>query len=309
MQKSRWYVSYRYRHAIFEDYRDGTSDIPLSQVLWDGNPASRTSENFPIVPTEIEQQAHIFKVGYQLDEQSVISVIVPYILQSTDHISIVPGFSSFSISTEGIGDVVLSYRRDMWQRNNHLITAKIGMSFPTGSIDEEGDPPRGPGDQQLPYTMQLGSGTFDLPVGINYIGQQDKWSWGGNANAKFRLGRNSRGYHLGHTAGASVWSGFRIFPWLKPILKVDYRYSDHIHGMDKELLVPGPFPFPASIANPEFYGGHKIATSFGFEVIPPAGPFSNHSFGFSYSIPVYQNLNGPQVKESDHLSVNWNWHF
>lgn len=307
-QESRWFVSYRYHRVVFEDYRDGTSDIPLSQILFDGIPANRTSKNFPIAPAKIVQEAHVFNVGYQLDEQSAINVIVPYLLQTTDHVSIVPGFSSFTLSTEGIGDVVLSYRRDMWQRDNHLISAKAGISFPTGSIDEEGDTPRAPGDQQLPYTMQLGSGTFDLPVGVNYLGQEDKWSWGASANAKIRLGRNSRDYRLGHTAGVSLWSGLQIFPWLKPIVKVNYKYSDHIHGIDKEILVPGAFPFPASITNPEFYGGHKISTSFGIEVTPHFGSFSNHSFGFSYSMPVYQNLNGPQVEEDDRISVNWNWH-
>lgn len=309
LQRSRWQVSYRYRRAVFEGYRDGTSDIPLSQVLFDGNPANRTSKNFPIVPTKITQEAHIFNVGYQLDDRSAINVIVPYILQTTDHVSIVPGFSSFTISSEGIGDVVLSYRRDVWQRDNHLIIARAGISLPTGSIDEEGDTPRAPGDQQLPYTMQLGSGTFDIPVGINYIGQKDKWSWGTGVNAKFRLGRNSRDYRLGHTASVSVWSGRQISSWLKPTVQIDYKYTDRIHGMDDEITVPGAFPFPASITNPDLFGGHKISTLFGIEVGPPSGLFSNHSLGFGYSMPIYQNLNGPQVKEDDQISVNWNWHF
>jgi hypothetical protein len=40
------------------------------------------------------------------------------------------------------------------------------MRLPTGSIDEVGDTPRnGSGTlERLPYTMQLGSGTYDFAV-------------------------------------------------------------------------------------------------------------------------------------------------
>ncbi len=307
--ESRWSISYRYRRSVFEGYRDGTKDIPLSQVLFDGNPANRTSSNFPIVPTKITQEAHIFNVGYRINELSAISVVVPYILQSTDHVSIIPGYSSFEISTEGVGDVVLLYERDMFQWENSLILAKVGVSFPTGSINKVGNTPRSSGNQQLPFTMQLGSGTFDLPLGINYYGQHKKWSWGAGANAKFRLERNSRNYHLGHTAGAVVWSGMQISAWLKPVFKIQYRFSDRIHGLDKELLVSQAFPFPASITNPRLFGGHKILASFGFDLSPQSGSLRNHSLGFRYAKPIYQNLNGPQVKEDGIISVSWNLDF
>ena len=306
---SRWNISYRFRRTVFEGYRDGTTNVPRSQVLFDGNPANRTSRNFPIVPTKITQEAHIFNLGYKLDSLSAINVVVPYIKQSTNHISIVPGFSTYSITTEGVGDVVLSYERDIFQMENSFVLAKLGISFPTGSINQTGNTPRGPGEQQLPFTKQLGSGTFDFPIGINYYGQHNKWSWGAGANAKFRLGRNSRNYRLGHTAGASVWSGIQMFPWLKPTVNIDYRYSDHIHGMDNALLAPGAFPFPASITNPRFFGGHKVFASIGFELSPQSGPLSKHTIGFSYAKPIYQNLKGLQIEQDGIIDVYWDLRF
>ena len=45
------------------------------------------------------------------------------------------------------------------------------------SIDEKGDTPRGRGTQ-VPYTMQLGSGTWDLDAGVAYAGTTGRWHWG-----------------------------------------------------------------------------------------------------------------------------------
>ena len=49
------------------------------------------------------------------------------------------------------------------QSLNSVWKVGAGVSLPTGSIDEEGDTPRAPGDQQLPYTMQLGFRNLGLP--------------------------------------------------------------------------------------------------------------------------------------------------
>ena len=48
---------------------------------------------------------------------------------------------------------------------NSSLRVVAGSAF-LGSIDEEGDTPRAAGDQQLPYTMQIGSGTWDLPAAL-----------------------------------------------------------------------------------------------------------------------------------------------
>ena len=305
----RWHFGYHYRYAEFDVYLDGTDDVPISQVIFDGNPANRTNKNFTVVPTMITQQAHVFSLGYDIDAVSSLYVVLPYILQDTDHISIVPGFESFNMHTEGIGDVVLSYTRELWQWQAHEVSINAGISFPTGSIDEKGDTPRGPGDQQLPYTMQLGSGTFDLPISAQYSGRKGKWSWGAEVSGKIRFGENSRDYRLGNQFGASAWGSTRVLSWLEPSIKFDYRYSDRIHGADQELLVPGPFPFPAAIANPRFYGGHKAFAIFGVRIDPSDGLFQNHAIELLYAEPIYQSLNGIQIQEDYHFNISWKWDF
>lgn len=308
-ENSRWHVAYYYRRAKFEGYRDGTNDLPTSVVLFDGNPANRTDKNFPVVPTKIIQQAHILNIAYQIDELSSVHFVVPYIVQTTDHISIVPGFAQFTISSQGIGDVVMSYTRRLWQNGKHTVLVNAGLSFPIGSINEEGDTPRAPGDQQLPFTMQIGSGTVDLPASINYSGYAGKWIWGGELSGKVRFGKNSRNYRLGNRAGLTSWLRVRVSNWLEPSVKLDYQYSEHIHGIDDELLVPAAFPFPAAITNPKFFGGHKLFAVVGVQLKPPIESLRQHTIYFSFSKPIYQSLNGIQVQEDHNFNISWKWNF
>ena len=66
--------------------------------------------------------------------------------------------------------------------------------MPTGSIDEEGDTPRAPGSQQLPYTMQLGSGTWDFPLFLSFRKYEARWDWGMDASYTLRTCSNDRDY-------------------------------------------------------------------------------------------------------------------
>lgn len=309
VDKNKWQINYHYRRVDFEGYREGTDEVLLSEFLFDGVPANRTDRNFPVAPTNIIQEAHIFNLGYELNENSLFYFAIPYIIQTTYHVSIIPGYESFDLSSEGIGDVVLSYTYRMLQFEDQNISINLGLSLPTGSIDKQGDTPRAPGDQQLPYTMQLGSGTYDILASVNYVYQTGKWQFGAEISGKFRLGRNDRDYRLGNKIGLTLSSSVQALKWLQPSLKFSYLYTDHIHGLDSELLVPGPFPFPAAITNPEFYGGHKLYAVMGFRINPAASEFKNHAFDFFISVPILQDLNGIQVEEDHQIQLSWKWNF
>ena len=306
---SPWYFGYHYRHVEYEGYKNGPNDIPISQVLFSGVAGTRTNLNFPVVPTKIVQQAHVFNIGYKINKTSAINLIVPYVIQSTNHVSIVPGFDEFNISTEGIGDIVFSYTGQVWESNKHSISLSIGASFPSGSIDEQGDTPRGPGDQQLPYTMQLGSGTFDLPLAISYMYTNDKWLMAVVAEGKQRFGKNSREYRMGNQYSLGLFGNVGLLKWLDSYAKFDYRYTDIIHGADQEILVPGPFPNPAPITNPKFYGGKSLRLKLGIVLSPESGKFKNHKLDLSYTKPLYQDLNGIQVQEDHQIHLDWLWDF
>lgn len=194
---SPWSLSYQFNSIEFDGYRDGNNSLDLDQVLWSGPSEQRTASNFPVVPTVIKQHVHLFNLGYQLSDNLGVYLTIPHVQQETDHISIVPGYEKFLIKTKGAGDTLLSGRYQFVSSELHHWWFGFGMSFPTGSIDEQGDTPRAPGNQQLPYTMQLGSGTYDFPLELSYqhLGSHD---FSLNFSAMIRTGKNNRDYRLGN---------------------------------------------------------------------------------------------------------------
>ncbi|MGK0293647.1 MAG: hypothetical protein ACI9U1_002049, partial [Porticoccaceae bacterium] len=303
---SPWTLATHFKVMEFDGYLDGTQSLNNGEVLWDGprGVEPRTAKNFPVVPTVITQKAVIFALGYKLSSQWQGSLLVPYIHQETDHISSVPGYSNFKIETSGIGDIsaVAHYR---WNSSYEGVWGfSFGVSLPTGSIDEEGDTPRPTADdkEQLPYTMQLGSGTYDFPFAINYQHDTGAHDINVGLSAKIRIGTNDRNYRLGNNYGLNGRYQFNLSPRLQPFIGLDFEYSEKIHGQDDSLIIPGlpVSPYPASITNPELFGGKKINLGLGllWSVV------KNFKLKLEIGLPVYQNLNGPQPKENWQTTIS-----
>jgi hypothetical protein len=298
----RWNFSYSYRKSRFKDYLDGSNKIPVRDVLFSPGEEPRTDKNFPVVPTDIEQEIHTANLRYSFTPDISLSLAIPYVKQSTDHISVVTGYSNFNISTDGLGDISLlaSYRfaktiRGRWQ-------AGLGVSFPSGSIDEEGDTPRAPGKQQLPYTMQLGSGTYDVPAYLSYLRNEASFTWGVDLSSKIRLGENDRDYRLGNTVSASSWMRLTTISWIQPSIKLGYRHWADIHGKDSSLMVPGPYPYPAPVVDPSLYGGDQVDLLLGLRI--PVFSEESH-VDLEFGKPIYQSLNGPQSSEDYRFAVTF----
>ena len=292
----RWSFGYSYRQLRVGNYKIGTRDVSLDDVLFTPG-EMRTNENFPVVPTFIDQHVHAFSGSYRASTALSFSILVPYILQGTDHISSVPGFDEFRLSSDGIGDITLSasYQREL--SDSAVLKTSLGIQIPTGSINEMGDTPRnGTGTlERLPYTMQLGSGTPDVAISAGYNQRVGQFSLGTNISSTIRTGMNENGYRLGNSYGVSLSAQYNLRWYLKPGMRISARHLGEIQGRDESLLVPMAFPFPASITNPANYGGEKIHAA--FNVATCFSKNCNVTFTGEVGVPIYQNLNGVQPKD------------
>lgn len=298
--RRRWHLAYRYSRAEFDEYRLGTDKLSYSDVLWSGPSEQRTANNYPVVPTKITQEVHNILLGYQYNEQISARLSVPFIKQSTDHISIVPGYDEFNISSDGVGDVVALIDYQLSRSVNSAWHSILGLSVPTGSIEKEGDTPRAPGDQQLPYTMQIGSGTWDLPVGLTYKKYGQYFNGGSDMLAVIRTGNNDRDYRLGHKFTWSGWLSWNAGTLFEPGARLSYRWQGDISGQDVSLLVPNPtFPYPAPVVDPSAFGGQQLDLAIYMHMKLAV----NWNFHVEYSQPLWLNLNGPQSAEKFRLGV------
>ena len=296
----RWHLSYTYAVSDYHDYHLGTQRIGYDEVLFQPGQEDRTDDNYPVVPTEIKQEVHALRLAYDLTSTVTVRAQLPFVMQSTDHISIVPGYDAFNISSEGVGDTALVLDAIISQSLSSIWKLGAGVSVPTGSIDEEGDTPRAPGNQQLPYTMQLGSGTWDIPLLLSFRKYGARWDWGTNADFTWRTGKNDRDYRLGHKGGVAGWFQWKGFTAFSPGMRLHYRWRGRIAGQDAALLVPNPqFPYPAPVTNPSAFGGEQIDLTV-FVRFPLANGWYTEA---SYAQPLYLDLNGPQSSEKYHFSI------
>lgn len=298
--QNRWHLSYTYAVSEYDEYYLGTHSVSYDEVLFTPGVDTRSENNYPVVPTEIMQEVHAVRLAYDLTQAMTLRAQVPFVMQSTDHISIISGYDAFNISSDGIGDIALVLDSTVSQSLNSSWKVGAGLSMPTGSIDEEGDTPRAPGNQQLPYTMQLGSGTWDFPLFVSFRKYEAKWDWGVDGSFTLRTGENDRDYRLGNKASLGGWLMWKGASAFTPGIRLDYRWRDDIDGEDVSLRVPIPaFPYPAPVTNPSAFGGEQVDLTAFLRV-----PFAKNWYAeASYAQPIYLDLNGPQSSEKYHFSV------
>ena len=178
-----WMLSYRYMTMEMDGMRRGTNSISTSSVLNDGF--------FTVAPEWMTMDMHMLGLMYAPSDQLTLMVMANYLETEMRHLvrPLGPllaaiGDDGFTTRSNGLGDLRLTGLYRFYLKQNHRAHFGLGLSLPTGSIDEKDRTPR-PGmppsfnRNQLPAAMQLGSGTFDLLPSLTYAGRYQDWSWGG----------------------------------------------------------------------------------------------------------------------------------
>ncbi len=303
--EDEWMLGYQYMFMSMDGNRNGTQKISDQDVLKD----------FMVAPTNMTTQMHMIGVMHGLSDDLTLMVMLPYIKKSMDHITKAGG--RFTTDSEGPGDLKLSatytfygnVKRDAFHATPwgpHRLLLDIGLSIPTGSIDEKdflANPTMG--KKQLPYPMQLGSGTFDLSPGMTYLGQSENWAWMAEAVITSRLGKNSNNYRLGNLYHISSWLARKVTDALSLFIEMDGDILENIEGADPALnptLVP--------TADPGRRGGKSVDLSVGVNIYLPADEVNKgHRIVIEGGFPLYDSLDGPQLNMAWMLNVGWAWTF
>ena len=286
-----WMLSYRYMHMNMDGNRDGTGRVGTQEVL----------DDFMVAPLDMTMDMHMLGAMYGLTDTVTLMAMIPYLDKSMDHRTRMG--VTFTTDAEGFGDAKLTALFTMFDNGAHHVHLGAGLSLPTGSIDEKDDTPAGP-DQQLPYPMQLGSGTFDLMPGLTYLGNSGAWSWGGQVLATLRLGDNDRDYSLGDSFDLTAWLARQLGPLFSASLRAKASFWGDIDGADKDLN-----PMMVPTADPDRRGGSRVDILAGLSLQGPNGPLQGHSLSLELGFPVYQKLDGPQLETDWTFIGGWRWMF
>ena len=271
-------LSLQYARMKMDGNRDGTDDVSTAEVL----------SQFSVAALSMDVDMLMASAMYGVTDDITVMAMVPYVRKSMDHIT---GMGvEFTTESEGVGDVRAVGGYDLFKSMDHTLKVTLGLSAPTGSTDERDDTPAG-ANQVLPYPMQIGSGTFDLLPGVTYTGREGDWSWGGQLGAVVRLGENDEDYTLGNVYQASLWGARRWTDWMSSSLRVLGEIEEDIDGADPRLD-----PAQVQTADPDLRGARRVSLGLGMNFLVPSGPLQGVGLSVEAILPVFQDLDGPQVE-------------
>jgi len=285
--KGDWMFTYSYNRMNMKDNLSGKDAVSQEEVL----------SEFMVSPTAMTMQMHMFGLMYGVSDKLMLMVMMPYSLLSMDLTNRMG--QSFTTRSEGIGDMKLSGTYTLYQQANQKLLLNVGVSVPTGSINERDNTPVAT-DQKLPYPMQLGSGTYDFLPGMTYTLQQGLWSWGSQLSANLRFDENDNNYQLGNAYGLTMWGVRKINRFMNSSLRLDGKKWGNIEGADPEL---NPMLVPTS--RTDLRAGTSVDLLLGVDFVGSKGTFKDNRLGVEVGVPVYQNLTGPQLKTTSRLTIAW----
>ena len=123
--------SYRYRFMDMDGNRDGTDNLSDTEVL----------QQFSVTPVRMTMQMHALGVMYAPTDDLTLMAMVPYVFKEMDHVT--RRGVHFTTHSEGFGDIKLTALYQVLNQSRQRIHLNIGMSFPTGSIEERDNTPAG----------------------------------------------------------------------------------------------------------------------------------------------------------------------
>ncbi|MEP4532021.1 MAG: hypothetical protein ABJ004_02970 [Cyclobacteriaceae bacterium] len=296
--KGDWMVSYRYMMMGMDGLRDGSEDISSDDAF---------DQGYMMVPKSMTMNMHMLGVMYAPSDRLTLMIMSNYVELNMDMAMRMNGMTSrFETSSSGLGDLKISGLYKLLDVKGQRIHANLGLSVPVGSIDNEDVTPMSdPNATQLPYPMQIGSGTWDVIPGITYMGQKGALSWGAQTMGTIRIGENNRSYAFGNKGCLLGWVGFKTTEWLSFSAKVKGSVSGKISGADPAYTNPMMSP----TLQTENFGGTTASSGLGFNIYIPNGALKNVRIGVEYELPLYQNLNGPQMKTTGigTLGLQYSW--
>ncbi len=314
-KKGEVMFSYRFMRMNMNDNLIGSDEVSLVAIATSVPNMFAGMEGMPptlrVVPTNMTMNMHMLGVMYAPSDWITLMGMGMYLQNDMDLITIQGGsgtteLGTFSTNTSGIGDVKLSALIKLVKKEANAIHLNVGISLPTGSIKETSEvltPMNMRPTVRAPYPMQLGSGSFDFLPGVTYSRSHEKFGWGGQLSGTLRLTDNKEDYRFGNKLDVSTWASYRISSWLSSSIRPSFSTVGQIKGQDDDIMLP------VQTAHPAFQGGETINVALGVNMIGQSGFVKNQRLALEYGVPVYQNLNGPQMKAISVMTLGWQYAF
>ena len=285
-----WMLSYRYMTMEMEELLDGSNDISAS----DAN--TTYGYNKMMLPKSMTMDMHMFGAMHAISDKWTLMCMLHYL----DNEMTMQASSMGKMESNGIGDLKIAGLYDLarWD-SGRRIHLNIGLSLPTGSIDEKS------GNNTLGYGMQLGSGTWDFNPAVTYLAQTENYSYGAQLAGILRIGENDQDYTLGNKFEAGLWGARKITDSLSASAKLDYSNQGEVDGAHKGLTTMQKNMSPGNQATSQ---GRDITTlGLGLNYYFQDGGLKGHRLAAEWEAPLDQKVNGVQLELDSTWTLGWQY--
>jgi hypothetical protein len=300
--KNEWMFLYRYMGMFMDEVVQGKNTIDETQLF----------SNYLWSPSRMRMQMHMLMAMYGISNRLAIMCMTDYLIAdmsmkaftqngNAHHHGSSGNENEHKMKSNGISDVKLQLLYEIMRHTKSDILVMGGISIPTGSINKQGEV----NDmmyqsKRMPYMMQMGSGSWDLSSGISYTVNFLKYVLSFQSIATFRIGMNKFDYKLGNEMYSTLWIARKWNSIISQSIRFKYNWSAPIEGRDISL-----YTFNEPSANPINYGGSNLQLLGGL-MFQLKGVLNNNRLGFEAGLPIYQYVNGIQLKNKFNYTLNWN---
>ncbi|MEM9398781.1 MAG: transporter [Verrucomicrobiota bacterium] len=304
--KGGWMLSYRYMNMHMEGMRQGTSSVSNAQL---------SADNYAVTPTKMIKEMHMMGLMYAPTDNLTLMLMSSYNFIEMDHtILFAPlanfnnGSSSFTTNTEGVGDTKLTALYNLVHNNNVKLHIGLGLSMPTGSISEQDKTPAAGQplvDRQLPASMQLGTGTWDIHPSITFVHDFSYLSYGLQIRGAIRPHDNNHHYRWGDEFATDIWSAWKVADWISLNVGLGYKWQDDLKGNQSNIATTSPAGRTVTTAYAENYGFQELDVNFGLNIQVPHEAFDNHQLGIDAKLPLFRDHNGYRLENDYMITVGY----
>lgn len=301
-----WMLSYRFMSMDMEGLLRGSQSVTTDSQLKN----TGAGEKYSMVPLNMTMDMHMLGAMYAISDKWTLMGMLNYLdnemtmVMEMEHGGMAGHWMRMdptSAESSGLGDLKLSGLYDLasWD-NGQRVHLNVGISAPTGSIDEKSD------GNILGYGMQFGSGTWDFLPAITFLGQTENYSWGAQAGGVLRMGGNDRDYSLGNRFDALLWGARKLSDSFSVSAKFDYFTQGEIDGKDAEIEIRN-----ATMASPGFepasQGRDLSSFGLGLNYYCRNGTFKGHRLAVEWETPMSEDVNGVQLETDSIWSLGWQY--
>lgn len=197
--------------------------------------------------------------------------------------------NTFNMNSAGLGDTQLFMKYKLTKTDLFDVSYTLGLNLPSGSIDaSDGITSSTTGQQGIaPYTMQLGSGTYDIISALTLEKDQMGLDYGAQIYRVSRTGKNAQYYNRGDLLKFWGWARYRLNVGTQIRTAVIQQFWAPVEGRDERMS-----------DNTRYTGGKRLDVSLGV-----GQNIKDFRVYLDYAYPLLQRLNGVQMKTTGTLTL------